>query len=99
MLADLHEEMHPGKKVKIIYISSDHDEQSFHQYYRTMPWFALDYGDWKKRGDLLKFFKVDGIPKLVLIDGDSGRVLSTHANDKITKMDVERKHFARQSYY
>ena len=32
VLTELYQNIHPEKKVKVIFISSDHDEQSFHQY-------------------------------------------------------------------
>ncbi len=32
-----------GKKLEIIFLSSDSDEESFDEYYKDMPWFKLDY--------------------------------------------------------
>merc|ERR1712196_331955 len=37
-----------GSKFEIIFVSSDKDLESFKEYYGTMPWMSLPYGD--KRG-------------------------------------------------
>lgn len=93
LLTELYEEFGKEKRVKVIYISSDHDEQSFRKYYRTMPWFALDFKDRKKREVLLKKFQVDEIPKLILLDGDTGDIICTNAKEQILYLDIEGKNF------
>jgi thiol-disulfide isomerase/thioredoxin len=34
-----------GKKLQIVFISSDRDENSFNEYFGEMPWIALKYND------------------------------------------------------
>lgn len=48
-----------GKKFEIIFCSSDRDEDSFKEYYSSMPWLALPYGDNRKKA-LSRVFDVSG---------------------------------------
>jgi len=62
--------------LEIVFVSSDRDQQSFNQYYQTMPWKAIPF-------DQLEFVKqslnvtygVQGIPSLVVLDAVSGQVV------------------------
>ncbi|GAB4839787.1 hypothetical protein Ancab_020497 [Ancistrocladus abbreviatus] len=46
---------------EVIFISSDSDQSSFDEYYSSMPWLALPFGD-KIKASLSRRFKVAGIP-------------------------------------
>ena len=48
-----------GKKFEIIFCSSDRDEDAFKEYYESMPWYALPFGDPRKKS-LSRFFDVSG---------------------------------------
>lgn len=48
-----------NKSFEVLYISSDKSEKTFDDYYSTMPWLAIPYGD-KRIGLLLKRFQIDG---------------------------------------
>ncbi len=97
LLTELYEEYHNEKNFQIIFISSDSDQKSFNDYYKTMPWLALDYKEQRKREELLRKFNVTGIPKLVLIDGDSGEIICTNAKEQILYLDVEGLNFPWKS--
>jgi len=97
LLSELYKEYHKEKKIKIIFISFDNDERSFNDYYKTMPWLALDYKERRKKEELSKKFNVTEIPKLVLFEGDSGKIICTNAKDQILYLDVEGKHFPWKS--
>jgi nucleoredoxin len=62
-----------------------------------MPWLALDYKERKKREDLFRKFNVNDIPKLVLIDGDSGEIICTNAKEQILYFDVDGVNFPWKS--
>ena len=32
-----------GKKIEIVFVSSDRDDNSYNEYYAKMPWLALPY--------------------------------------------------------
>ena len=48
-----------GKKFEIIFCSSDRDEDSFKEYFESMPWLALPFGDSRKKS-LSRAFDVSG---------------------------------------
>lgn len=62
-------------KFEIVFVSWDKDENAFQEYFCTMPWLGLPFGS-KKKGKLCKKFRVQGIPKLVLIDGETGKTIT-----------------------
>lgn len=67
--------------LEVIFISSDRDQTSFEEFFSSMPWLALPYGD-KRKLSLSHTFRVQGIPKLVAI-GPSGRTVTTETRDLI----------------
>ncbi len=99
LLSELYQEYHDEKNFQIIFISSDNDQKSFNEYYKTMPWLALDYKERRKREELIRKFNVTGIPKLILIDGDSGEIICTNAKEQILYLDIEGQNFPWKSKY
>jgi len=71
-----------GKQLEIIFVSSDRDAQSFAEYFSTMPWLAIPQGD-KRVSQLKKAFDVEGIPTLVLIDGETGSTITADARSAV----------------
>lgn len=65
------------KAFEVIFISSDRDQFSFNDFFASMPWLALPFGD-ERKAFLQRKFKVRGIPAVVAI-GPSGKTLSTQA--------------------
>ena len=63
----------------VIFVSSDNDEKSMRQYMKTdaMRWYAVPYSS-ELRSRLKSEFKVNGIPTLILLDGN-GMVFSKDA--------------------
>ena len=66
------------KTVEVVFLSADHDLNGFKSYYATMPWLAVPY-DCDLREKLLSFIKVTGVPRLVVLDGRSGKILESNA--------------------
>ncbi|XP_002741798.1 nucleoredoxin-like [Saccoglossus kowalevskii] len=62
------------KAMEIIFVSSDRSQESFDQYFSTMPWLAVPYGDTRIE-QLSKLFQVSGIPSLVVMD-TNGEVIT-----------------------
>ena len=58
-----------------------------------MPWLALDFNERKTKEELGKQFHVSGIPKLILLDGDSGDVLCAEARNQIQSQDKQGTNF------
>merc|ERR1711920_1103100 len=72
-----------GKKFEIVFVSSDRDDDSFQDYYKSMPWAALPFDDRARKGDLATKFSVRGIPRLLLIDPKSCDVTNSNARGDV----------------
>ncbi|KDP26595.1 hypothetical protein JCGZ_17753 [Jatropha curcas] len=67
---------------EVIFISSDSDQASYDDFFSTMPWLALPFGD-ERKASLSRKFKVQGIPMLVAL-GPTGRTITKEARSLIT---------------
>jgi len=67
--------------VEIIFVSADHDENGFKNYFATQPWLAIDYDD-DARENLMATIKVSGIPRLVVINALTGNIVEDNAVGK-----------------
>lgn len=56
-----------GRKLEIVFVSSDNSAAEFAEYAREMPWKAIPYEDQRMRYNLGKVFSVSGIPTLVFL--------------------------------
>ncbi|ONK61144.1 uncharacterized protein A4U43_C08F26690 [Asparagus officinalis] len=79
---------------ELVFISSDQDQKSFDDYYASMPWLAIPFGDDRKES-LCKTFKVYGIPSLVAI-GPTGKTVTTEARDLIMEHGAEAYPFTEE---
>ena len=59
----------PDKRFEVIFVSSDKEQSQFDEYYATMPWLTIPYGD-PRIAALKSQFKVQGIPIMVLLNKD-----------------------------
>ena len=62
-----------GKQFEVIFVTSDRDESSWKEYYDSMPWLSLPFGDDKIK-ELKGHFDVTGIPKLVVLKSDGTEI-------------------------
>lgn len=76
-----------GKGMEIVFISSDKEEQAFKEYHGEMPWLALPYGDRKKKEELSKKYKVQGIPTFVVLSPE-GKLITTDGRSKLEDLDA-----------
>jgi len=59
-----------GKKIEIIFVSSDRSEKDAMAYYESHPWLLLDYSDRDMKSALSAKFRIQGIPSLILLDNN-----------------------------
>ncbi|KAF5178051.1 Nucleoredoxin, partial [Thalictrum thalictroides] len=64
---------------EVVFISSDRDELSFQEFFSSMPWLALPYGD-EQKSSLSKTFKIGGIPTVIAL-GPFGKTVKTDAKE------------------
>lgn len=66
---------------EVVFCSADHGEAEFKSYYgEHMPWAAVPYDD-DSREMLQGTFKVNGIPRLVILNGTTGGIIANNALD------------------
>ncbi|CAF1359645.1 unnamed protein product [Adineta steineri] len=92
-LIEFYEKYHEEKKFEIIFVSSDNDEEAFDEYYKEMPWLKYDFNEQDKKDKIDEKYEVDGIPRLVLLDGDTGDVICDDAKKKIGDTDKDGEKF------
>jgi len=61
--------------IEIVFVTHDKDESSFKEYFATMPWLALEFGDTNK-GVLQGKYVSDGIPTLAILKNDGTLLFS-----------------------
>ncbi|KAF3431258.1 hypothetical protein FNV43_RR25988 [Rhamnella rubrinervis] len=79
---------------EVIFISSDCDQSAFDEFFSSMPWLALPYGDERKKF-LQCRFKIHGIPEVVAI-GPSGQTLTKEAQNVISAHGADAYPFTEE---
>jgi nucleoredoxin len=54
-----------------------------------MPWKALDFKDRAKKDEISQKFKITGIPTLVLLEADSGNVVTMNGRSDIMSYEFD----------
>lgn len=68
---------------EVIFISSDHDQSSFDDFFSGMPWLALPFGDQNRKFLLQRFrIAIGGIPAAIAI-GPCGLTVNTQVRQLI----------------
>ena len=62
------------KCLEVVFVSRDRDEESFNAYFAKMPWLAVPFSDSDCLQRLNKRYKVNGIPNLVILSGETGEI-------------------------
>jgi nucleoredoxin len=70
-----------GKVFEVIFITSDKDETSFHEYFNEMPWLAIDFNN-PNKAEIKKAHSVSGIPTLVILK-PNGTKLNVNARQDV----------------
>eukprot|EP00252_Welwitschia_mirabilis_P001358 TRINITY_DN1123_c0_g1_i1.p1 TRINITY_DN1123_c0_g1~~TRINITY_DN1123_c0_g1_i1.p1 ORF type:complete len:579 (+),score=110.09 TRINITY_DN1123_c0_g1_i1:346-2082(+) len=83
-----------GEAFEIVFCSSDKDETSFQEYYATMPWLALPFGD-KIKKKLSKYFDISGIPSLIILSPE-GKTVQTKAVHLIREYGIRAYPFTEE---
>lgn len=85
-LVEFHNEMiQQGKPFEIVFVSSDHSKGEMYNYMKEMdmPWLALPFGD-NHKGNLSEKFRVNGIPKLVIINSN-GELITENGRGDVSR--------------
>ena len=80
-----------GKKLEIIYVSNDENQEKFDAYFEDMPWLAIPYSDKKRLAVLQSELEIRGLPTLILLD-EKGNIITNRGRDFVA-MDSDGKNF------
>ena len=84
LLADLYEELNADNKTfEVVFMSGDKLENVFKSYYAEMPWLAIPFKDVRLK-TVVKHFKIKGLPRLIVLDAKTHRVINADAVDVVT---------------
>jgi len=73
-----------GRKVELIFVSSDKDEAAFNNYYSSMPWLALPYPDRTLQIRLAMQYRLNGFRSaVVIVDPRTGVCLNKYGREAI----------------
>uniref|UniRef100_A0A0B7AXF3 Thioredoxin domain-containing protein n=1 Tax=Arion vulgaris TaxID=1028688 RepID=A0A0B7AXF3_9EUPU len=89
-LASFYESLKDGSMVskdnlEIIQISWDKDIEGYKESTQSTPWLSLPWEQRDKQRKLSRKFGVHGIPRLVLLDGETGRVITRDGFDRLSE--------------
>jgi len=82
VLAEAYKQYGDGD-VEIIFVSSDRDQGSFDEYFAGMPWMAVPFVDRKRKDNLSQKYGVQGIPMLVVLNGDDGQLITANGRGEV----------------
>lgn len=82
-LAEWYSSSFKGKGLEIVFVSSDKSQEQFDDYYKEHPWVALPFDNRSAKDALSKKFKVNGIPFLVILDGE-GNLINKEGRDAVS---------------
>lgn len=76
LLAEFYEQLKEGNEdtLEIVFVSSDHDEAAFNEYYGSMPWTAVPFADRDCARNLGQKYGVRGIPTLIVLNSEGNVV-------------------------
>lgn len=64
------------QRFEIVFVSSDQSKEAFQTYFSEMPFLALPY-DSELKDELSDYFEIEGIPTLIILDGDGNVITSS----------------------
>jgi nucleoredoxin len=73
-----------GKKIEIVFCSSDRDDAAFLEYHNEMTFPALPYNKRDLKNELSKKYGVSGIPSLIFIDAKNGETITKEGRGGIS---------------
>jgi hypothetical protein len=80
-----------GKKLEIVLVSADDDVESFSTFSASLPYLALPFSDRDREKALCTRFNIETIPKLLLIECKTGKLITSQARSEMSSADFLTK--------
>lgn len=71
------------KIIEIVFVSSDKTRDEFIEYFKSMPWLAIDFDEITIKKKLLTTYRVTGIPRFVILN-QNAKLLRIDARKAVT---------------
>lgn len=71
-----------SKKVELVFCSLDNAQSEWDEYTADMPWLCMPFEAVESQ-EMAEKYEADGIPHLVIIDGESGEVITTDGTEEV----------------
>ncbi|GBG30268.1 Nucleoredoxin [Hondaea fermentalgiana] len=85
MLSKLYKKLNEeGKELEIVFLSADKDEDDFNACFKKMPWLAIPFSDNERKQTLMRKLKLQYIPTLAMVDGETGEIYNTSAREAVS---------------
>lgn len=71
-------------EIEVIFVSFDSVKSEYDNYRNTMPWLSVPFANLHRlqiKDILSKKYSIVGIPALIIIDGNSGKLVSTNGRE------------------
>jgi len=78
-----------GKDFEVIFISSDGSDEEFKEYHKEMPWLAIPYNNEDEKEACSKKYSIQGLPTLVLIDGETGETIDEEGRGAVGEFGAD----------
>jgi len=84
-LSQLYSDKLKAQGVEVVFVSSDQDDSSFANYYKSMPWLALPFDARDVKQELSDKFNIQGIPSLIVLDAATGKTISQDGRSDVMR--------------
>ena len=88
-----------GKKLNIVFVSLDRDQEQFNEYYQSMhsDWLCIPFPESDRRKKVSELNTSGGIPCLMFMDSKSGEIHTKGGRD-VVRRDPEGESFPWKNY-
>ena len=75
----------------MIFVSADNDEDAAIDYFKSMSWdFMVQFDDQDTKDVLDEKYSIEGIPTLVLVNGDDGSLITTEGREALFEVEFDK---------
>ena len=89
VLRDFYNEINlEEKKIEILFLSVDPNEEGFLEHYTTMPWLAIPFND-PRIENIKERFNVTGIPIFIILETTTGKLITLKGRKDVQEQGLE----------
>ena len=86
ILAAFYNKLKDEKNFEVVFVTWDEEEPDFNEYYQGhMPWLSMKFNSESERQALTQKYDFESIPTLVVVNADSGELLTAGGRNWVVK--------------